>query len=339
MKAKKLKFEVAGVIAAMALSSGTVFAEGVEITGVAEVEANFTQDTGFAPGVSESDIALATVELGVDAAVSKDVSAHVLFLYEEDDTVFDVDEGNITVKLNETTSLTAGKMYVPFGNFESNMISDPLTLELGETNETVIQLGFESGAVTGSVYVFNGDSGKVGSDESVDGMGANVDMSGEFAGGELNLGASYISNIADSNALQEVGGNAEVADTVPGYAFIANWSGGPLSVTGEYVAATTDFSAGDLGAIITAATTPTAMNIEFGYDLANGMTVAAAYQASSDARFLGLAEDGYLLSLSTEVAEGAALAVEYSMMNDYSVADGGTGESSSNLALQMAVEF
>jgi len=26
-------------------------------------------------------------------------------------------------------------------------------------------------------------------------------------------------------------------------------------------------------------------------------------------------------------------------MNDYSVADGGTGESSSNLALQMAVEF
>ena len=339
MRFKKIHLEVAAVMTAMAMSGGVANAGDVELSGIAEVEANFTQDAGFNAGTNESDIVLATIELGVDANVSKDVSTHVLFLYEEDDTSFGVDEGTMTVKLSESASLTAGKKYVPFGSFDTHMISDPLTLELGETNETVVQVEFGSGAVSGSVYAFNGDSIKTGDDETIAAVGANVGVSRELAGGELGLGLSYISNLADSDALQENGTDAEVADTVPGVGFIATWGSGPMSVIAEYVGATTSFAASDLGGSVGVESQPTATNIEIAYEMGNGYTVAAGYQATSEAVFTGLPEDGFMVSVATDVAEGASLAVEYSTMNDYSVADGGTGESSSNLLFQMAVEF
>jgi hypothetical protein len=47
---------------------------------------------------------------------------------------------------------------VPFGTFETHLVSDPLTLEIGETNETAVVAGFARGGFGGAVYVFNGDS-------------------------------------------------------------------------------------------------------------------------------------------------------------------------------------
>jgi hypothetical protein len=111
--------------------------ERVTLSGVVEVEAASSED--FA-GADTSDITLATVELGLDAEITEWVNAHLLLLWEEDDTEpMDLDEGTITLGNLEKFPLylTAGKMYVPFGAFESNMISDPLPLELGENRESV----------------------------------------------------------------------------------------------------------------------------------------------------------------------------------------------------------
>ncbi len=50
---------------------------------------------------------------------------------------------------------------MPFGNFESNMISDPVTLTLAETREDVVQVGFGTeGGFYDSAYFFNGDTDK-----------------------------------------------------------------------------------------------------------------------------------------------------------------------------------
>ncbi len=107
----------------------------VELSALVEVEVNATDDDIADPGEDTSDITLATVEIGLDAQLSKWSSGHILLLYgegEEDDHII-VDEGTITLgNLDEfPVYLTAGKMYVPFGSFESNMISDPLTSTLG----------------------------------------------------------------------------------------------------------------------------------------------------------------------------------------------------------------
>jgi len=68
-------------------------------------------------------------------------------------------------------------MYV-FGNFETQMISDPLTYNLGDTREKAIQVGFESGGFHGSVYGFNGSTQK-NDEDTIDHYGANLSFAQE----------------------------------------------------------------------------------------------------------------------------------------------------------------
>jgi len=110
-------------------SSGLL--EGVSFSGAVEVEAGF--ENGY-EDENTSDITLATVELGLEAKISEWARANVVLLWEEDDTEqVEVDEGTITLGNAERSPLylTAGKFVVPFGAYETNMISDPLTLEIG----------------------------------------------------------------------------------------------------------------------------------------------------------------------------------------------------------------
>ena len=71
------------------------WSERLTFSGLIEVEA-FTMD-GY-NGEDESDIVLATVELGVDAQIADWVSGQIVLLWEEDDTEpMDVDVGTITL--------------------------------------------------------------------------------------------------------------------------------------------------------------------------------------------------------------------------------------------------
>jgi len=54
--------------------------ENISFSGLVEVEASYFDS----PDGSESDIAVSTVELGIDAQLNHWVNAHVLILYEED---------------------------------------------------------------------------------------------------------------------------------------------------------------------------------------------------------------------------------------------------------------
>ena len=72
-----------------------------------------------------NDIALATVEIGIDGEINPSVQGHVLLLWEEGESenINDfMDEGTITISNPEKCPyyLTAGKMYLPFGSFESS---------------------------------------------------------------------------------------------------------------------------------------------------------------------------------------------------------------------------
>jgi len=131
--------------------------EHVKIGGLLEVEAGFNKDYN---DNDASDITLATAAMHIDVDLHKYVAAHLLFLWEEEDTEpVDLDEGYVVLGNTEyfPLFLQAGKLYVPFGNFESHMISDPLTLELGETRETAAVLGVEYKGFHLSTYAFNGD--------------------------------------------------------------------------------------------------------------------------------------------------------------------------------------
>ena len=150
-------------------------------------------------GESESDVTLATVELGLAANLNENVSADILFLFEEDETDLEVDTAQLRYDFsNSPLSLTAGQIYVPFGTFQTALISDTLTLELGETRESALLLEYEQDAWSGSFYLFNGDNNEDGGN-NIDSWGANV----AYTNDRFSLGFGFINNIGDSDALQD----------------------------------------------------------------------------------------------------------------------------------------
>jgi hypothetical protein len=323
-------------------SSTTGWFNKISLSGLVEVEAGYTDD----PGGSESDLTLSTVELGIDAQVTPWVGTHVLILFEEGETdPPEIDEGIITLRNPDTSpfSLAVGRMYVPFGNFESSMISDPLTLEIGETRETAVQVGYVSGGLYGSAYLFNGDSNDGGS-EQIDQFGFNLGLArdAEEGGFGYDLGLFWTSNIADSDTLQDaVTDSGNLAIKVAGYGIHGLVRTGPFTLIGEYLTASKSFDTADL-AFNGSGAKPSAFNLEADYDfelVGKGGNVAVAWQGTRDALALELPKTRYLAVLSVGIFENTTLTFEYAHDEDYDSSKGGSGEDSDTYTAQLAVKF
>ncbi|SCZ57544.1 LbtU family siderophore porin [Thiohalomonas denitrificans] len=309
-------------------------------------------------GADSSDVVLATVELVAEAQINDWTHAQVAYLFEEDDTEpGEIDQAILTFGNPERSPfyLSGGRMYVPFGVFESGMVSDPLTLELGETRESALQVGFETGGLYGAAYAFNGDSQEVGDDtDSIDQFGANLGWAMERDGYILDVGLGYISSVADSDGVSGAMGEIDrdedgvadvdidsLQDAVPGISAHAIVNTGSWTFIGEYTGASDDFQAADMGFRGNGAQ-PTAWNLEANYGfmvMGRDVSVGVARQESAEAVELGLPESKTLAALSMGIMDNTALSLEYALAEDYSMADGGSGEDGGIFTLQMAAEF
>ena len=317
----------------------------IEISGVAEVEAGYNDPD---EGDSSSDIVLATAELGVAAEVNDWVSAETVLLFEEDDTDLEVDVAIVTIaNPNKPWFISSGLMYEPFGTFETNLISDPLTLEIAETRETSVLTGIEHNGFAGGVYVFNGDLSEKG-DDDIDNFGAFASYSQENDNSSFAVNLGYINDIGDSDTLQDViqenidAAAVEYSDQVAGFSIDGIFAYGPFSVIAEYIMALDDFEADEL-VFKTGGAEPEAFNIEVGYSFnVSGipMTAALAYQGTDEAVALELPEERIIGGLSAEIFDGTALSFEWAHDEDYSDSNGGTDEFDGNtITSQLAVEF
>lgn len=311
----------------------------IDISGVVEVEAAYVRNDGYA-GKSSSDIVLATAQLAFEADIAEGVDVHVSLLHEEDDTDLEVDEAHISYE-KDMWFATAGQIYVPFGNFASNLVSDPLTLELGETRESTVEFGINTGPVVASVYVFNGD---IDDNGGVDRNKAEMyGLSFAFAGGDdtfsYELGADYISSIADTDTLQDT--IATVDDYVAGVSLDASVLVGAINVNVEYTMARDEFELAEL-AFDGDGAEPSAFNLEVGFlveVMGYETQLAASYQGTEESLALELPEKRMAVAASTLVADNTSLSVEVSRDSDYSSSDGGTGRNSHAATIQLAVSF
>ena len=339
----------AGVAPFVLLSSSLFAAElPFTVSGAVEVEA-FSANDEISPATDPTakqrtnDVVLATVALAVDAEINDRVSAHIGFLYEDNGaTPFDVDDATIDVLLTDKLSLVAGKAYLPFGRFDSHMVSDPLTLEMAETLDSAIILNMGGDDLSASVFAFNRDSEELAAaadnDDDEIGYGAAVGYASET----FELGASYISSIAESDGFKGVTDPAAVTldSPVPGAAAFVAWGSGNFSVIAEYVTATSEFKLNDFGGGVTLRKEqPSASNVELGYSFSETVSAAVAYQQTEEAQFMGLPESVASVAVSYAFAEGTTLSAEYADGDDYEVSDGGTGKGMRVATLQLAVEF
>ena len=322
---------------------GDHWIQRIEVSGLLEAEYGSTED--FA-GDKSSDVTLATVELAFDAKVNDKVKAHLSFLYEEDDTAYEVDEGYIDLALG-AVNVQAGQLYVPFGSYETNMVSDPLTLEIGETRESVLQVGSEFGPIQAAVYMYNGTMQETGGDDVADQMGVRLAYVAEGKSSSMDIGIDYINNIADSDAITgyltdpagPYNSNA-VKAYVSAQVIHANLSFGSFHVIAEHLI-TDQFDATEI-AFKSKGAEITATNLEVGYSMSiAGMesTLAVGMQSTEEAVALGLPKEKTLVALSLEVYKSTALSFEYANSTDYDITDGGTGKDANAFTVQLAVGF
>jgi hypothetical protein len=106
-------------------------------------------------------LVVATAELGFEAAVTDEISTLVTLWYEEDDTDLEVDVASaLYVRDGNNFSFPLGQDYLTFGAYETALANDPLALDIGESRETTFIVNYESGSVSGTSSVFNGDQDK-----------------------------------------------------------------------------------------------------------------------------------------------------------------------------------
>lgn len=320
-----------------ALSQG--FFQNVGISGAIEAEGSYRSDYA---DVKEGDVDLTTLELGIDVALNDFISGFALMKWEEDggEGVF-LDEGGITIGNVEESgfAVTAGKLYVPFGVYETGLISDPLTLELGETREGAVSVTFAADGFYSAAYAFNSAVNDDAEDDMIDAFGVMAGYAFETDGMSVDLSVGWISNLTSSGGfsgyLEDAGINI-LDDYTAGATVCAVMNVADFTLVGEFLTALdNDYLAAENAE-------PAAWNLELGYGFdmsGHAASVAVSYQGSDEAAFLGLPETRLAAAFGFEIAEGLGIAFEVAHDEDYDSVDGGTGESADAVACQLVLEF
>ncbi|MBW2095323.1 MAG: LbtU family siderophore porin [Deltaproteobacteria bacterium] len=331
----------------------------IELSGAVEVEYGSEKHrvkdpiTGKATSTRDEDITLSTVELHTDAQINKYIKGHVVFLYEEDEDEdrVRIDEGTIRLGgIEETHSLyfQAGKYYPHFGELNSWFVSDPLTCQVFEIQESAVEAGYNGEWVSAGAGLFHGDIQKTGDDESrVKGFLVDVNIHNpEDTLGDVSVlaGVSYLGNIADTDTLQDEVN--QMRDYVAGVALYVVAEYNNFGFGAEYITALDDFHAGEMGYAVdrngnAAETRPAAWNLELAYRPMDPLQLAVKYEGTKD--LFGLfPEKQYGFAVSYDLFESTTISAEY-LHGDYDDnnrnSDGNVEDSRDAVTVQLAVEF
>ncbi len=153
--------------------------------------------------------------------------------------------------------MTAGQVYVPFGQFASNMVSGPMITALAKTQVRSAMFGFapeSDNSFFGTVYAYN-------SDTTLNNSGAGgANLVYQFGDDHINgnFGVSLTSNMGDASGLQDTGAgdgqfggfgvnsDTELVAQVPAYDLHGVFNVGAYSFLGEFVSSMKQFDASAL---------------------------------------------------------------------------------------------
>ena len=308
------------------------FLEAFVFSGLVQVQAHFgeTQDNR-----STSDLRVDTVELGMAAALNSNVSAELVLLYEEGETDLGVDVATLTFReMVGDLNGYVGKQYLPFGAFETALVNDTLVLELAEINKTAVQVGSRIHHGEWGAYLFDGD---VDRENHVENWGLT------FARVETDwqVGVDYLSSLAESDGFATVVDDTGLIleDSASAITLSGQWTLGELSVLGEYLTSlgTLQYDDGLNGIHFK----PRALQLELDYTAAiqqQAWTFAIAWQQTENVAGF-IPRQRFSVGGATDLFPGVSTGMEFWYDTNYSESDGGSGENSMNLVVQISAEF
>jgi hypothetical protein len=304
----------------------------ISFSGLIEIEGVYEKTDHKDPAEPDedySDLVLSSVELGIDARIMSHLGAHLLFLWEENDTEeVEVDEAIVHIHgegascdsepCSAAWYASMGRLYIPFGYDESALISGPMTTDIGEARETALILGLQNEWVNIYAGLFNGDVNERGKDDRIDNFfaGIQITISGENdADPDLVFGASYVNNISDSDELtailDEDYGIDAIKDYVGGFnAFTRLTLMEKFIIEAGYLGATGRFSNADLGLDPGEKFKPRVWSLEIGVLLTEDIDVAVRCEGS-DGTLDAFPDEQYGGVVNYAIFDNVFLAGEY----------------------------
>ena len=302
-----------------------------------------------------TNTAISEVGLSLAAAINDWAAVEAGFLYEHTDLGDRENVPGSEATFLETAtvrfvppegpwSLTAGQQFLPFGVFDTRMFSEPLTLELGETNEIAVSLGWSSGGLTTTLFGF-GRNDDLEAADGIAGYGAAVSYTSEREETGLALNLALTSNFSYSanvqGVLADTTANEGPADRIAGLSAHAALRYGAATLIAEYVGALESYAFREMEFAGRGAQ-PASWLLEAAWDfdvLGMDSTAALGYQATREALALELPARRLLAVVSVQLREPFTLALEWGRDRDYAAGKGGSGESSTFVTAQLSWAF
>lgn len=314
------------------------YSDGLNWSGALELEADYLKDYD---GKSSSDLVVATAFLAVEKQLQTNLVAGMSFLYEEDDTPFDLDEAYLSYGLNNAFAVTGGQIYLPFGQYQTSVISDPLTLELGETLATAAMLTYAKDDYELHAYIFRGNSNTDG--DAIESFGGRLQKNFTYQEGAGLFSLDFINNLLGSDSLSDAG--IDFDDRAAGIAAAVHWENQAWGASAEYLSALVDIDSETPGLLDNEK--PAALQLEcfFNQQVKDyPVTFAASVQHTKDALLLNLPERRWVLSAAAPVFSNVAISAQLFADEDYgrnkSMARiDGSGDDARGLILQVAAEL
>lgn len=260
-------------------------------SGLLELEGSYNDTEGEN---ANSDLNLTTFEFSTEVAINDSIGGHVILLYEEDpeDESLKVDEVVISLRcpkpfMGQSLAFYGGKMYLPFGKFNSTMVSDPITLELGETSDTAGVFAFEGELWNFSLGIFNGGTDASNDKDHLDSLVFALELTPVE---NLSFGISWISDLAESD-IELVADPAVYEASVAGASAFVSASLGAFGFEGGILAALDHFDAALVGLDTNGDGTPDTdltgerplvWNVEVSWMPTNTLQLAIRYEKASD---------------------------------------------------------
>jgi len=324
----------------------------VQISG--KVEGQALGGSGF--NGATSDVNLTGGELDVNAIVSRWAAGFMSITYDDAAPQTGDRESNSRIYLQRgfltlgnlnvlPVYLTLGQMYIPFGSYDSYMVTTALTQSVARIDERALVLGFIKDIFYGQVYGYKGDS-YVGNNAAINSWGFNLGLKGAFRClKSYDAGIGYVANIADSQGIQDNGagggtvagtgtfsgfsqnGTNALQDRVPAGDIHGKVSIGPFDFMGEYIMPFTAFNVTDLTFNGTAAK-PKALHAEMDYhkNLWNKpFTFGISYGQTWEALALNLPKNSYAAFVKTSLIKDTAEGLEFRHDTNYGASDIGNG--------------
>jgi hypothetical protein len=326
------------------------------------------------------DIDLTGAELDTAVLVNSWSTGYLAFVYDNSQGGFNrrLDNSNLLLDRGFLTFgnldqspiyVTLGQYYIPFGQYSSAMLTDPLTKLMGRTKARALTLGYfkkiQQSSINASVYAFNGDTRTRNDDRRRSG-GVNINYGYAKNDWAVDLISGYITNITDAGGMQHNGldsndgffsgfsgtHQSEMVSAIPAFHLRGKLNLNQFTLIAAYLTAARSFSKDTLSFNGQGAQ-PKAFHTELDYNFpifTKPSLIGVGYDESSRALALAIPKKQYTAIFTTSVWKDTIESLEFCHAVDYATTDlangiggvipiQGTGRSSNTVTFQVGFYF